>query len=161
MKIAFFLLHYPVFSETFVSKEILNLQNLGSEALIVCEEQKHSSATHSYIKKIKFPVFEISQKIFGKDFFAILSAHLYWLFHRPFAYLHSLYFLLTFLNFHHLRVFIKAPFLAKKISHQNIDIIYVHEVDSTCLYGLICGKFLNIPCGIIIHTQYLLSLIHI
>lgn len=157
MKTAFFLLHYPVFSETFVSKEILNLQNLGNDGLIVCEEEKNFLPHHPHIKEILFPVIEISQKIFTRNFFEIISAHFYWFIKNPFTYLKLLKLLFLFFNFHHLRVFVKAPFLAKKIKNKDIDIIYVHEVDSPCLYGLICGKLLNIPCGIIIHTQYLFS----
>jgi len=158
MKIAFFLLHYPVFSETFVSKEILNLQNLGVDGLIVCEKQNHTPPFHPHLKNIKFPILEINQKIFSKkNFLPIISAHFYWLSKNPLAYLKSFYLFLNFFSFHHLRVFIKTPLLAKNLATQNINLIYVHEVDSPSLYGLTCSQLLNIPCGIIIHTQYLFA----
>ena len=157
MKVAFFLLHYPVFSETFVSKEILNLQNLGVDGLIVCEKQNHSPPFHPHIQEIKFPINEISTKIFGSQFLPIISAHFYWLSKNPLGYLRSIQLLFSFFNFHHFRVFIKAPLLAKKMKIENIDLIYVHEVDSPSLFGLICSKLCQIPCGIIMHTQYLFA----
>lgn len=158
MKIAFFLLHYPVFSETFVSKEILTLQNLGLDGIIVCEKKNFNNPFHPHIKNIKFPILEISQKIFDSfNIIPIFSAHLFWLIKNPIGYIQSLKLLFSFFNYHHLRVFIKTPFLAQKIKKNNIDLIYVHEVDSPSLYGLICSKLLNIPCGIIFHTQYLFS----
>lgn len=158
MKIAFFLLHYPVFSETFVSQEILNLQQQSLNGVIVCEKKINTPPFHPHIKKIKFPIIEISQKIFSSsNFLSTISAHFYWLFKKPLKYFYSLYLLSLFFSYHHLRVFIKSPLLAKKLLFENVDLIYVHEVDSPCLYGLICSKLLDIPCGIIFHTQYLLS----
>ena len=56
MKVGFFLLHFPVFSETFVSKEILTLQQLGVEGVIVCEKETHQPPAHPHIKDIKFPI---------------------------------------------------------------------------------------------------------
>jgi len=157
MKIAFFLLHYPVFSETFVSKEILNLQQLGVDGLIVCEKQNHIPPFHPHISEIKFPIIEISQKIFSSIFFKTVNAHFYWLSKNPRDYLKSLKIFFSFFNYHHLRVFIKSPLLAKNLVNQKLDLIYAHEVDSPCLYGLICGSLLKIPVGIIIHTQYLFA----
>jgi len=157
MKVAFFLLHYPVFSETFVSKEILNLQNLNTDGLIVCEKQIHNPPFHPHIQEIKFPVHEINQKIIGQHFFHLISSHFYWFFHNPSAYFQSIFLLFSFFNFHHLRVFIKVPFLAKKLEKERIRLIYVHEVDGPSLFGLICSKLCQIPCGIIIHTQYLFA----
>lgn len=157
MKIAFFLLHYPVFSETFVSKEILTLQNLGVDGLIVCEKINHQPPFHPHIKKIKYPLYQITSKIIGPIFFKILSAHIYYLFHHPRAYFSSLSLLFSFFNLHHLRVFIKSPLLAKYISKNHIDLIYAHEIDSPCLYALICARLCQIPCGLIIHTQYLFA----
>lgn len=157
MKVAFFLLHYPVFSETFVSREILNLQNLNVDGLIVCEQKNTTPPFQSHINDIKFPIIEISQKIFSSESISTIGAHFYWLFKNPFGYLKSLKNFFSFLNYHHLRVFIKSPLLAKKLVNQNLDLIYIHEVDSPCLYGLICSSLLNIPVGIIIHTQYLFA----
>lgn len=157
MKIALFLLHYPVFSETFVSQEFLNLQNTGVDALIVCEKQNHNPPFQPHVQKIRFPIFEISQKIFSKNFLNIINAHFYWLIKNPLGYLKSLKLFFSFFNYHHLRVFIKSPLLAKKLIIQKPDLIYIHEIDSPCLYGLICASLLKIPCGIIIHTQYLFA----
>ena len=157
MKVAFFLLHYPVFSETFVSKEIFTLQRLGLDGLIVCEKQIHTPPFHPHISKIKFPLIEISPKIFSSSFFKTISAHFYWLLKNPLAYLKSLKLLFSFFSYHHLRVFIKSPLLAKNLIDQKLDLIYIHEVDSSCLFGLICGSLLKIPVGIIIHTQYLFA----
>lgn len=157
MKVAFFLLHYPVFSETFVSEEILTLQKLGTEGVIVCEKKNSTPPFHPHIKKIRFPVIEISQKIFSSDLFQTISAHFYWLAKNPLKYLKSIKLFFLFFSYHHFRVFIKSPLLAKKLSLLHPNIIYVHEVDSPCLYGLICGKLLNISCGIIFHTQYLFA----
>lgn len=157
MKVAFFLLHYPVFSETFVSKEILNLQNLGVNGLVVCEKQNHTPPFQSHISDIKFPIIEISQKIFSSKLISIISAHFYWLLKNPLAYLKSLKIFFSFFNYHHFRVFIKSPLLAKNLVNQNLDLVYIHEIDSPCLYGLICGSLLKIPVGIIIHTQYLFA----
>lgn len=157
MKVAFFLLHYPVFSETFVSKEILTLQNLGLDAEIYCEKINRKSPIHPHIKKIRYPLHQITQKIIGPKFFKIISAHLYYLFYHPRAYISSFFLFLSFFNFHHLRVFIKAPLLAQSISQNHIDLIYAHEIDSPCLYALICAKLCHIPAGLIIHTQYLFA----
>lgn len=157
MKVAFFLLHYPVFSETFVSREILNLQELGVKGQIYCEKKITSPPFHPHLKQIHFPINQISPKIFGPDFFPIIYSHFYYLLHRPLAYLKSLTTLLSFYNYNHLRVFIKAPLLARSLSRNNIDLIYVHEVDSPCLFGLICSQLCQIPVGIIIHTQYLFA----
>jgi glycosyltransferase involved in cell wall biosynthesis len=157
MKVAFFLLHYPVFSETFVSEEILSLQKLGTEGVIVCEKKNSTPPFHPHIKEIRFPVIEISQKIFSSDFFQTISAHFYWLAKNPLKYLKSIKLFFLFFNYHHFRVFIKSPLLAKNLSLLHLNIIYVHEVDSPCLYGLICSQLLNIPCGIVIHTQYLFA----
>jgi glycosyltransferase involved in cell wall biosynthesis len=157
MKVAFFLLHYPVFSETFVSKEILNLQKLGVDGQIYCEKKITTPPFHPHINQIHFPLHQITQKILGADFFPIIYSHFYYLFHRPFAYLKSLNILSSFFNYNHLRVFIKAPLLARSLSQNNIDLIYVHEIDSPCLFGLICSQLCQIPIGIIIHTQYLFA----
>lgn len=157
MKVAFFLLHFPVFSETFVSKEILNLQKLKVEGIIVCEKQNYTPPFHPHIDEIKFPIIEISQKIFSSNLFKNISAHFYWFFKNPYGYLKSLKIFFSFFNYHHLRVFIKTPLLAKELINQKIDIIYAHEVDSPCLYSLICASLLKIPVGIIIHTQYLFA----
>jgi glycosyltransferase involved in cell wall biosynthesis len=155
MKVAFFLLHFPVFSETFVSKEILNLQLLDVEGLIVCEKRNYKPPFHPHINDIKFPIIEISQKIFSKIFFRTIKAHFYWLTKNPIGYLKSIKIFFSFFSYHHLRVFIKSPLLAKKLINQKLSLIYVHEADSPCLYALICAQLLNIPTGIIIHTQYL------
>ncbi|MBP9817560.1 glycosyltransferase [Candidatus Shapirobacteria bacterium] len=157
MTVGFFLLHYPVFSETFVSKELLTLQSLGVDGVIVCEQKNIKPPFHPHITQIKFPIIEIYQKIFSNKFVPIIFAHLYWLFKNPIGYLKSFIIFIKFLNFHHLRVFIKSAYLAKQLSPKHLALIYVHEVDSPCLYGLICSRLLNIPCGIIFHTQYLLA----
>lgn len=157
MKVAFFLLHYPVFSETFVSKEILNLQKLNVDGQIFCEKINHQPPFHPHLKQIKFPVFQITTKIIGPDLLKIIVSHLYYIFHQPFAYLKSIFLLFSFFNYHHLRVFIKAPLLAKELTKNNIDLIYVHEVDSPSLFALICSQLCHLPCGIIIHTQYLFA----
>jgi colanic acid/amylovoran biosynthesis glycosyltransferase len=157
MKVGFFLLHYPVFSETFVSKEILNLQKLGIDGQIVCEKQNLHPPFHPHITDINFPIMEICQKIVGTKLPKIIYSHFYWLFKNPTGYIKSLIIFINFINFHQFRVFIKSPNLAKNLINQKLDIIYVHEVDSPCLYGLICSQLLHIPCGIIIHTQYLFA----
>jgi len=157
MKVAFFLLHFPVFSETFVSREILNLQNLGVDGLIVCEKQNRQPPFHPHISNIKFTIVEISQKIFSKSFFQTINAHFYWLINNPLGYFKSIIILFSFFSYHHLRVFIKSPLVAKNLILHSLDLIYIHEVDSPCLYGLICGFLLKIPVGIIIHTQYLFA----
>lgn len=157
MKVAFFLLHYPVFSETFVSREFLNLQQLGVDGLIYCEKKIISPPFHPHLKQIKFPVSVITQKIIGGDFFPLVFSHFYWIFKNPLGYLKSLYLLFLFFNYHHLRVFIKAPLLAQQINRKKIDLIYVHEVDSPCLFGLICSRLCRLPCGIILHTNYLFA----
>lgn len=157
MKVAFFLLHFPVFSETFVSKEILNLQLLGIDGLIVCEKQNYTPPFHPHIDEIKFPIIQVSQKIFSTNFFKTIYAHFYWLLKNPHGYLKSLIIFFSFFNYNHIRVFIKSPLLAKNLINQKLDLIYVHEVDSPCLYALICASLLKIPVGIVIHTQYLFA----
>lgn len=157
MKVAFLLLHYPVFSETFVSQEILNLQKLGIKGSIYCEKKNTTPPFHPHLGDIKFPVNEISQKIISGDFFKIIKAHFFWLLKNPLGYLQSLKIFISFFNYHHLRVFIKAPLLAHDLHQFRPDLIYVHEVDSACLYGLICSRLLRLPVGIIIHTEYLFS----
>ncbi|HBP51350.1 MAG: Glycosyl transferase group 1 [Candidatus Shapirobacteria bacterium GW2011_GWE1_38_10] len=157
MKVAFFLLHYPVFSETFVSKEILNLQQLGVEGQIFCEKIISTPPVHPHIKRIHFPLYQITQKIIGPKIFSLLSSHLYYLFHQPLSYFQSISLLISFFNFHHFRIFIKAPLLARFLTEYNFDLIYAHEVDSPSLLALICSRLCHIPCGIIIHTQYLFA----
>lgn len=157
MKVTFFLLHFPVFSETFVSQEILNLQNLGVDGLIVCEKQNRQPPFHPHISNIKFTIVEISQKIFSKSFFQTINAHFYWLINNPLGYFKSIIILFSFFSYHHLRVFIKSPLVAKNLIFHSPDLIYIHEIDSPCLFGLICGSLLKIPVGIIIHTQYLFA----
>lgn len=157
MKVAFLLLHYPVFSETFVSQEILNLQKLGIKGSIYCEKKNTIPPFHPHLDDIKFPVNEISQKIFSGDLSKIIKAHFFYLLHNPLGYLQSLKIFISFFNYHHLRVFLKAPLLALDLHHFRPDLIYVHEVDSACLYGLICSRLLRLPVGIIIHTEYLFS----
>lgn len=157
MKVSFFLLHYPVFSETFVSKEILNLQEQGVKGEIFCEKYITTPPFHPHINQIKFPIHQITQKILGPDFFRLIYFHFFYLFCHPFAYLKSFLLLTTFFNLHHLRVFIKAPLIARQLTKNHIDLIYAHEIDSPSLFALICSKLCHIPCGIIVHTQYLFA----
>lgn len=156
IKVAFFLHAFPVQSETFVSLELLGLQNAGVTGEIYTEKMHTQEIQHPHIQKIKFIKNTFPEKIFStRVVFLLALAHFFWLLKAPRRYVKSIHILFQMFSLEHLRVFFKSALIAKKIYRSKFNLIYIHESDSPSLYGLVCGQLCQIPVGIIFHTYYL------
>jgi glycosyltransferase involved in cell wall biosynthesis len=141
-----------VFSETFVSNEILYLNKHGIQGCIWYEVPGQGS-TQPQHQKIDWLVLRVPQKIFStENFLPIIISHFYWLLKNPIGYFGCYWFMIRYRWFF-IRAFIKAPLVARNTPHSNC--IYVHEADNAYFFGKMTALLLRLPIGIIFHTYFL------
>lgn len=155
MKIAFFLSDYPVFSETFITNELLWLQKSAVEGK-VWYEIKRNEEKQPTAKKINFPTQLVPKKILNKKtLLSLVKAHWYWLSHFPLRYFQTLVFLPIKTRWLDVRALAKAPLIAQQVKEFNPSIIYNHDADNAYYFSLLCSRLTKTPLTVIFHTYHL------
>ena len=155
MKIAFFLSDYPVFSETFITNELLWLQKSKIKGNIWYEVPRKGKKQPA-IAKIKYPLQKIPSKIISKSSLkTIVAAHFYWLLKNPLIYIRTLLIAPLTMGWWRPKSLIKAPLVARQIESFQPELVYVHDADNASYHAIVCAKLCQIPLGIIFHTYHL------
>jgi colanic acid/amylovoran biosynthesis glycosyltransferase len=155
MNIAVFLFSYPVLSETFVINELFQLEESGVKGAI-WREQSNSGGSHPKAQQLKFPIFEIPKKVFGKEFFHLGVAHLWWFARNPWRYCKLVCLMFAhFPNKELLKLFFKSSIAAQQVLQRKSEVVYVHESDRAFLLSYCAAYLCQIPLVLIFHTYYL------
>ncbi|MGH7791418.1 MAG: glycosyltransferase, partial [Thermodesulfobacteriota bacterium] len=148
-RIAYYLWHYPILSETFIRREVGALKEWGLSLDIVADAPDNleylDEHTRSLVKNTRY-LYPKNEKIkislrylkhfFFKNPLSFLSLFLYVVFHR---YHHSK-------NFKHdLIIFLRSVYLAGTLKDMNINHIHSPWADVSAFVSLIASKLLKIP----------------
>lgn len=160
MKIAYLLDCFPVFSETFIVREIKELQKKYFNVLVYARintlNHEYSEVIHEDAKTILKDVNYLPallrehSKIMRWHY--ILIYHLYYLLKSPFRYLKAFFYVASkgrgiFLKF------IFCVFYAKKIQAEAIRHIHVHFALHACTYAMLISKVSGIPYSFTVHAH--------
>jgi glycosyltransferase involved in cell wall biosynthesis/GT2 family glycosyltransferase len=148
-RIAYYLWHYPILSETFIQREVRALREWGISLDIVADAPDNleylDEDTKSLVKNTRY-LYPKNEKIkislrylkyfFFKNPLSFLCLFLYVVFHR---YHHSK-------NFKHdTIIFLRSVYLAGALKDMNINHIHSPWADVNAFVSLIASKLLKIP----------------
>lgn len=151
-KILYWLHWFPAISETFILREILELQNLGEELDIFAVNRSPDKISHPEVSLFKGKVFNPQASVIH-----YLNAHLYWIGNKPSVYFGFIFTILA--SFGHLktftvsmRVFCKAVYGAYILRGQNYRHIHSHFGNAPSTGAWIVSKLLDVPFSMTTHA---------
>jgi len=154
MKIAYIMSRFPLLSETFILREMDEVESQGGEITlypIICQNQEviHEEAKKWMTRRNCVPFFSME----------ILAANLKALFGKPILYISTLakvlYWNLPSPKFllRTLLLFPKAVLTAEKIKQEDVHHIHCHYATHPALIAYIIKQFTGIPYSITIHSH--------
>ena len=150
-KILYCLHWFPALSETFILRELIEMQNQGQEIDICAFNPPPDEISHPDVEKFKGRLYEDTY-----GFFKGLNAHLYWLTSYPEVYLPVLWHIIT--KIYHLktftvslRMFWKAVSQAHRFRESGYFHIHAHFGNAPATAAWIMGKLLKIPMSFTLH----------
>lgn len=154
MKIAYIMTRFPLLSETFILREMIEIEKQGSEIALfplICQQQEviHPEV-ENWIKRCHcYPYFSSS----------ILRSTVRTFIQQPFKFL-IVFLSIIFWNLpspkfliRAIVLFPKATLMAEKIQAENIDHIHVHYASHPALVAYIIHKFTGIPYSVTMHSH--------
>ncbi len=158
LSLAYLTTDFPVFSHTFISREINGLEELGVEIKHLSIHTPHPSDISdedAHFKDKVFYIFPLNKSNF-------IQAHLEFFFRMPHQYFYWMYYVVSrsetkFIDrircFYH---FAEAVYLAKEVKRQNIKHIHAHFFQGNATIAMIVSKLLGISYSITAHGSALL-----
>lgn len=154
MRIAYIISRFPLLSETFILREMIEIENLGHELVlfpIICQKQKvvHDEAV-GWLSRIKCIPF-ISKEVLGENLRVFIK--------KPFVYIRlmaQIFFEnLASINFliKGLYLFPKAVYTATQVANLSIDHIHVHYATHPGLEAWIINQLTGIKYSITVHSH--------
>lgn len=154
MRIAYIISRFPLLSETFILREMIEIENLGHELIvfpIICQEQKiiHDEARDWLARIICVPF--LSKQVLLENLRVFIK--------RPLTYLglisRILFENLTSINFliKGLCLLPKAVFTSRQIADLKVDHIHVHYATHPGLEAWIINQLTGIKYSITIHSH--------
>lgn len=154
MRIAYIISRFPLLSETFILREMIEIENLGHELVvfpIICQEQKvvHEEAV-GWLSRIKCIPF-ISNEVLLENLRVFMK--------KPFVYMRLIVQIffenLASINFliKGLYLFPKAVLTANQVANLNIDHIHAHYATHPGLEAWIINQLTGIKYSITVHSH--------
>jgi hypothetical protein len=159
MKVAYILNYFPVLSETFIVREILELKkhfNVVVFAKVDTLNHEFSAVIHNDTREILKEVQYFQALLWEyskiKRWWKILNCHLFFLMKKPVRYLTAFYF-----SFNKgrstLLKFVLSALYARKLMNDRIDHIHVHFALQSCTYAMLISMLTDIPYSFTIHAH--------
>lgn len=155
-KIAYLLDNFPVYSETFVVREILEMKRKGFDVLVMARNNAagnplFSGVIHPDARQVMKDVYYISDKESGSSKSRKLLFHLYFLLRNPGRYLKTLLFSYrsgrpTF------GAFKNSVLYAMKLKKAGVFHIHAHFADEACKLAMLISMIAGIPYSFTIHA---------
>lgn len=156
MKIAYILGSFPVFSETFIVREILELQQRGHEVLVFAQNNTigrlSGNIIHEDAEKLIKDVcyFSTLRKQASKP--QLVVYHLFLLLLNPFKYIRALLF--SIFNYKKaFRFFLRSVVYIKEIKKFEADHIHAHFALKSCKLAMLISIITGIPYSFTIHAH--------
>lgn len=159
MTIAYILDYFPILSETFIVREILELQkkhlNIMVFARVNTTDHVYSEVIHNDARKLMknvnyLPSFTaFSEK---KPWLRIISLHLYFFLKDPFKYIKAFWFSLR----HGRNIFVRfvlSVFYARELIKSKIDHMHAHFALESCAYAMLISMYTGIPYSFTVHAH--------
>ncbi len=156
-KIAYILDCFPVFSETFILREILELKRIGFRVLVMARmntkaHKVYGTVVHSEAEKMIKDVYYFPASKTGMSRLQKGRLHLYFLLINPIRYLK------TFLYSYRagqqtLWFFKKSVFHAMKLKKAGVDHIHAHFALESCKSAMLISMLTGIPYSFTIHAH--------
>ena len=156
-RIAYILGMFPVYSETFILREILELKRKGFKVLVMARmnTQKHqliSEVIHAEAEKLMKEVYYFPE--LGTEMSRIQKAlfHLYFLLFNPIRYLKTFFFSYrtdkeTFWFFKNM------VFYAMKLKRERVEHIHAHFAVDSCKFAMLISMLSGIPYSFTVHAH--------
>lgn len=156
-KIAYILDCFPVFSETFILREILELQRKGFKVLVMArmntkDRPAFSEVIHSEAEKLIAEVYYFPASGTEMSRTRKAALHLYFLLRNPARYLRTLLFSYragprTFWYFKN------SVFYAMKLKKAGVDHIHAHYALDSCKFAMLISMLTGIPYSFTVHAH--------
>jgi len=156
IKIAYLLDLFPVLSETFIVREILELKKNGFEILLFARENTKGKTFSEIVHN--------DSMILMKDVYYFYSLRKKWknlqlgIYHLYFLVLHPIKYLKTFIfSFRQgnkiFKIFKSSVLYAIKLKRYKVNHIHVHFALNSCTYAMIISMYTDIPYSFTIHAH--------
>lgn len=160
MKVAYLLDLFPVLSETFIVREILELQKKHFNVIIFARMKTfnvpiYSGVIHDDTKRLMKDVTYLSSLMKNtkiKRWTELVILHLYYFFIKPVVYLKTFCYAVTGGK----NIFYKFIFsilYARKLQMAGVDHIHVHFALQACTYAMLISKIAGIPYSFTVHAH--------
>jgi colanic acid/amylovoran biosynthesis glycosyltransferase len=159
MIVGYMLDYFPVLSETFIVREILELRrrHLHVEVFARVNTANHvcSEIIHNDTKKLMenvhyFPLLSaFSEK---KPWLRIIGLHSYFFIKNPFRYMKTLWFALNYGRTVFVR-FVLSVFYAHELIKSKVDHMHVHFAFESCAYAMLISMYTEIPFSFTVHAH--------
>lgn len=156
MKIVYILDLFPVFSETFIVREILELQRKGFKVLVFARRNTRgrvfSEVIHFEAEKLMNDVHYFSSLQNKMSKLQLAVYHLYFLLLNPIRYLRTL----RFASSHSrrtFRIFKGSVLYAMKLRRPEVGHIHAHFTLDACTYAMLISMLTGIPYSFTAHAH--------
>jgi len=159
MKVAYILDYFPVLSETFIVREILELKKKHLNVLIYARENtsnhKYNEVTHSDTMSLMKDVRYFSSLMNGirlQRWKQVIMDHLFFALRKPFNYLDT--FLFSLRNGREIFVkFVFSASYARQLKSAGIAHMHVHFALDACTYAMLISMVSGIPYSFSVHAH--------
>lgn len=159
IEVAYVLLRFPFFTETFIAEEILKIQNLGIKTKVFSLLPSKGGIIHPVSKQL------VSQVEYVPGLFSlrVWSAQIYFVLRNPRIYIKSMWQLLSqpipniSSIFRRIYIFLKSIWLAKEIEKTSVSIIHTHFAWLSAGASMIVSINLGIPFTVTTHAYDIFS----
>lgn len=160
MKVAYLLDLFPVLSETFIVREILELKKRHINVLLFArvnatDIQKYSEVIHDDTKKLMNDVIYLSslmKKTKIQRWTALILLHAYFILVSPVRYVKTFGYAIT-KGGKIFNKFIFSLIYARELQKSGIDHMHVHFALHACTYALLISKITGIPYSFTVHAH--------
>jgi glycosyltransferase involved in cell wall biosynthesis len=156
-KIAYILDCFPVFSETFILREILELKRIGFRVLVMArtntkESKLYGTVVHSEAEKMIKDVYYFPASGFEISRLQKARVHLYFLLVSPTRYLKTLLFSYR-VDQRTFWYFKESVIHAMKLKEAGVDHIHAHYALDSCKFAMLISMLTGIPYSFTIHAH--------
>ncbi|MBI4065115.1 glycosyltransferase [Candidatus Gottesmanbacteria bacterium] len=157
--VAFFVPWYRAVNETFVSNELLALQERGIAGSIYYEKINHQNI-QPINRRLCYSarcLYSFPFRRFYRHRIETIYAHVSFFLHRPIGYIRATMVFFSNPTRESLFLFVRSALIGQRLVADNISLIYVHDGKRISKMGIFCSYISGIPCGIIFHTEYVFA----
>jgi glycosyltransferase involved in cell wall biosynthesis len=156
-KIAYILDCFPVFSETFILREILELKRIGFKVLVMArmntkEHRLYGTVVHSEAETMINDVYYFPAPEFEISRIQKARLHLYFIVINPIRYLRALLFSYQ-ADQRTYWYFKESVFHAMKLKKAGVEHIHAHYALDSCKYAMLISMLTGVPYSFTIHAH--------